>query len=316
MIVDCHMHSWRYPRHFNREVMLANQPPRRRGWSEEQFAEMWELPVERYLEEAKGSEVGRALLLGLRAGATLGIDVDNDYLAALTRERPDRLAWACCVTPTEPGAAAEVERCVKELGAVGVGELGPVYGSYRLDDPACFPVWEVARDLDVPLVVHAGPAQARWAHVKYGDVMAVDEVAIRFPDLRIVICHLGYPRYEEAAFLVAKHENVYADISWLPQLAGFDRRALSRYLPQVEYGYYHLIHPLLYYFTQTFGLTDKLLWGTDFPACSPGRSIEILLGINGWLEQHNLPKIPPESLHRMLHETWRKVFTKLSDAGR
>jgi hypothetical protein len=61
-----------------------------------------------------------------------------------------------------------------------------------------------------------------------------------------VICHLGYNRYEDAAFIIAKHPNVYADISWLPQLAGFDRSALSRYLPQVEYGYYHLVHPLLH----------------------------------------------------------------------
>lgn len=316
MILDCHMHSWRYPQHFDREVMLANQPPRRRGWSEEQFKQMWELPVEHYLEEMKGSDVAKALLLGLKAGATLGIDVANEYLAGLVRDRPDPLAWGCCVTPTEPGAAAEVERCVNEMGAAAVGELGPVYGGFRLDDPTCFPVWEVARDLDVPLVVHAGPAQARWGHLKYGDLMAVDEVAIQFPDLRIVICHLGYHRYEEAAFLVAKHENVYADISWLPQLAGFDRRALSRYLPQVEHGYYHLIHPLLYYFTQTFGLTDKLLWGTDFPAGSPGRSIETLMGINSWLDQRHLPKLPEESLRRMLHETWRKVFTKLSDSGR
>lgn len=311
MILDCHMHSWRYPQHFRREVMLANQPPRRRDWSEEQFRAMWDLPIARYLEERTNTEAGRALLLGLKAGTTLGIEVDNEYLAAVARERSDLLAWGCCVTPTEPGAAAEVARCVQELGAVAVGELGPAYGGYRLDDPQCFPVWEVARNLDVPLVVHAGPAQARWARLKHADLTAVDEVAIQLPDLRIVICHLGYPRYEEAAFLVAKHENVYADISWLAQLAGLDRRALSRYLPQVDYPYYHLAYPLLYYFTQTFGLTDKLLWGSDFPAASPRRSLEAVTAINDWLRQHDLPAIPQESLDRMLHENWRKVFTKV-----
>ena len=311
MILDCHMHSWRYPQHFRRDVMLANQPPRRRGWSEEQFAAMWDLPIEHYLAEQQGSEVGRALLLGLKAGATMGIEVENEYLAELARDHADTLAWGCCVTPTEPTAAAEVERCVRELGAIAVGELGPAYGGYRLDDPQCFAVWEVARDLDVPLVVHAGPAQARWARLKYADLTAVDEVAIQLPELRIVICHLGYPRYEEAAFLVAKHDNVYADISWLTQLAGLDRRALSRYLPQVEYPYFHLAYPLLYAFTQSFGLTDKLLWGSDFPAASPATSLAALAQLNGWLAQHNLPQIPQESVDRMLHENWRKVFTRL-----
>ncbi len=316
MILDCHMHSWRYPRHFDRAVMLANQPARRRGWSEEQFTEMWELPVEHYLEAMRRSEVDRALLLGLQASGTLGIAVDNDYLAELARGRPDTLAWACCVTPTEASAAAEVERCVRELGAVAVGELGPVYGGFRLDDPRCFPVWEAARDLDVPLLVHAGPAQARWGHLKYGDLTAVDEVAIQLPDLKIVICHLGYNRYEEAAFIVAKHENVFADISWLPQLAGFDRRALSRYLPPVTYGYYHLVHPLLYYFTQTFGLTDKLIWGTDFPGGTPKESLAAVTSINGWLDAHRLPRIPEEALQRLVHENWRKVLTTLSDRWR
>jgi len=109
------------------------------------------------------------------------------------------------VTPTEPGAAEEVERCERDLGAAAVGELGPVYGGFRAGDPRCFPVWEAARDLDVPLLIHAGPAQARWAHLKYGDLNAVDEIAIWFPSLRIVICHLGYNRYEDAAFIIAKH---------------------------------------------------------------------------------------------------------------
>jgi predicted TIM-barrel fold metal-dependent hydrolase len=105
------------------------------------------------------SEVGRALLLGLKAGATLGIEVDNAYLAEAAAQYPEQLAWACCVTPTEPGAAEEVEPRVRDLGAAAVGELGPVYGGFRADDPRCFPVWETARDLDVPLLIHAGPAR-------------------------------------------------------------------------------------------------------------------------------------------------------------
>ncbi len=312
MILDCHMHSWRYPQHFRREVMLANQPARRRSWSEAQFTAMWDLPIEAYLQEMEGGEVSKALLLGLRAGGSLGIEVTNDYLAQTAKAHPDRLAWACCVVPTEEGAAEEVHRCVTELGAVALGEIGPAYASYRLDDPLCFPVYEVARDLDVPLLIHAGPVQARYGHLKYGDLVAVDEVAIQFPELKVVICHLGYYRYEEAAFLVAKHENVYADISWLPQLAGMDRRGLSRYLPPLEYPYYHLIHPLLYYFTQSFGLTDKLLWGTDFPAGSPKTSLESVRDINVWLERNGLPRLPQEAIHRLFHENWQRVLTKVS----
>jgi predicted TIM-barrel fold metal-dependent hydrolase len=312
VILDCHMHSWRYPEDFNREVMLANQPERRRSWPDERFHAMWHLPIDAYLKEMEASPVDKALLLGLKAGDSFGVQVDNAYLAEVARSHPDKLVWGCCVNPTDPGAADEVARWVRDYGAVAVGELGPGYGGYDLDDPRCFPLYEAAIDLDIPLVIHAGPVQARFGRLKHTDLAAVDEIAIRFPSLRIVICHLGYPRYEEAAFLVAKHENVYADISWLPQIAGLDRRALSRYLPQVEFPYFHLAYPLLYYFTQTFGEPDKLLWGSDFPACSPGTSIQAVRDVNRILEKHGLPKIPEAAIERMLHENWRKVFTKVS----
>jgi predicted TIM-barrel fold metal-dependent hydrolase len=69
------------------------------------------------------------MLLGLKAGATLGIEVDNAYLAEAAAQYPEHFAWACCVTPTEPGSEEEVKHCVRDLGAAAVGELGPVYGA-------------------------------------------------------------------------------------------------------------------------------------------------------------------------------------------
>lgn len=311
MILDCHMHSWRYPTHFTRPVLFANMPKRRHGYNEEKLTSMWDLPVEGYLDQMDGV-VDKALLLGFKAGGSQGIEVPNEYLADLARSYPDKLVWACCVIPTEPGSAEEVQRWVLEHGAVAVGELGPAYSNYRLDDPRCFPVYDVAVQLDVPLVVHAGLVQSRFGRLKYADLMAVDEVAIEFPDLRIVICHLGYPRYEDGAFLVAKHENVYADIAWLAGLAAQDRRIVARNMPTVEYPYFHLAYPLLYYFAQTFGESDKLVWGTDYPAGTPRASQEPFLNINRWLQEQNLPNIPQDALTRIFHENWRKVFRNVT----
>ena len=92
MILDCHMHSWRYPQHFRRDVMLANQPARRRGWSEAQFTTMWDLPIEAYWREMEGSEVNKALLLGLKAGSSLGIELPNDYLVVLSLSKHE-IRW-------------------------------------------------------------------------------------------------------------------------------------------------------------------------------------------------------------------------------
>ena len=207
MVFDIHVHTWRYPEDFNRRVIVEESPPHHKTWDDERFKRIYDLPIDRYLEEAEGV-IGRSLLMGVKAGDTLGIEVSNDYLAEVANAHPDRLSWTCCVVPTERDAPREVERCVRELGAAGVGELGPGYANYRADDPRCFPVYEVARDHDVPVIIHAGPTQARTARLEYADLAAVDSIAIQFPTPKIVLCHLGYYKYEEGCHLVAKHPNV------------------------------------------------------------------------------------------------------------
>lgn len=307
MIVDCHIHAWKYPEHFNKEAMLANQPQRRHAWPEEKFKAMWDNPIERYLE-VMGDLVGKAVIMGLKSEQTYGVNTPNEYLASEARKRPDKLSWCCCVVPTEKGAPDEVEKCVKEYGAVGVGELGPAYGNYFANDRSCYPVYEVCQALEVPVFIHAGPSQPRRLRMKYGDVLAVDDVAIDFPRLKIVICHMGYYRYEDASFLLCKHENVYADISWLASLSGLERSTLPRYLPTVNHPFSHFAYPLLYHLSQTFGDTDKILWGTDWSASPPRESIEALRGINAYLKSHSLPEIPERTIENILHENWKKVF--------
>jgi len=302
-ILDTHVHAWRYPEDFNREVFMTNMPP---GMSEERAAETFNLPIEKHLDMMAGA-VDKALILGLRAGATLGIDVDNEYLAEQAKKYPGKVYWTCGVTLTDSGAAAEVERCVKELGAVALGELGPGYGHYRIDDPRCFPVYEVARSLDVPLVIHAGPSTPRRLHMKNTDILAVDEVAVNFPELRIAICHMGFPYFEETAFVITKNPNVYGEVSWLPGIAGLNPNSPNP--PTVLNPYFMLDYPILYYFSQTFGTRDKLIWGTD--VADPRDSLDSVRTINKRLEKQGLPTIPQDAIDRMINETWKQVFTKI-----
>jgi len=310
MIVDTHMHIWRYPEHFDKDVMLLNLPPRRRNMPDEWYKKVWDSPIERYFELAAGI-VDKAVIQGINMPKSLGITVPSDYIVEAVKRYPDKLAWCCAVNPTERDAAKEVERCVKELGAVGVGELGCGYQYFYADDERCLPVYKKAQELGVPVFIHAGPSQSRRHRLIYDDVSRVDEVAINFPDLKIVIAHMGYYRYEEALHIVQKHDNVFADVSWLPAIAGLDRTVLPRYLPQVQFPWYHWLYPLLYYFSATFGLTDKLLWGTDWSGASPKPCYQALINVNEHLRKFNLPEIPVESIHNILHENWKKVFPNL-----
>ena len=82
------------------------------------------------------------------------------------------------------------------------------------------------------------------ARVVYGQLY-VDDVAIDFPKLTIILAHAGRPLYgETASFLVRRHRNVFLDLSGIPP------KALLRYVPRLR------------------DLADKALWGTDWP--SPG----------------------------------------------
>ncbi len=312
MLVDCHMHSWRWPQHFNKEVMLLNQPARRRTWSEEKWIAMWDNPIERYIEQMPGY-VDQAILLGIKSWNTFAVDTPNEYLAEISQKYPDKIAWCCGVNPIEEGAAKEIERQIKR-GAIGIGELGPAYGDYFVNDRRADKVWALAQEMGISVIIHAGPSQARMLKMAQGDVLLVDEVAIRFPNLKIVICHMGYHKYEDAIFLCQKHENVYLDISWLTSIAGLDRVAIPRYLPVVTYPYYNFIYPLLYYFSQTFGPTDKLIWGSDWTGTSPKDSIEIIRNLNTFIKKYNLPEIPQQSLENILTENWKKVFPGLASS--
>jgi hypothetical protein len=306
MIVDCHIHVWRYPDHFNKEAMLANQPRRRRDWPDEKFKRMWDMPIESYLPQMEGI-VEKAIVQGQKSWDTYGVDVPNEYIAQIVGKYPDKLNWCCCVVPTEPGAAVEVEKCVKEWGAIGVGELGPGYAGYRANDEKCFPVYEKVQELGVPVIFHAGPGKPKKFRMSSANVLDLDDIAITFPDLKIVIAHMGGYKYEDAIYLLQKHENVFADISLLVRDSGMDRSMLSSYLPVVEFPYFHLLHPLLYYFTQTFGPTDKLIWATD-SAGPPKVSYDILVNINTILRKYKLPEIPQDSITKIFHENWKKVF--------
>jgi predicted TIM-barrel fold metal-dependent hydrolase len=311
VIIDTHMHIWRYPDHFNKKAMLDNQPERRRSWSDEKFHAMWDNPVERYFEEAKGV-IDKAILMTLKSSETFGITVPNEYMADLKKQYPDKLEWACNMDPTKPEAIDELEHCVKDLGAIAVGEISPAYQGFYFNDERAYPFYEKAQKLGIPIVVHAGPAQPKNLRMKYADVLRIDDVAIDFPVLKLVICHMGYYKYDDAIHLVQKHDNVFMDCSWLTQLAGVDRNYTPRYLPVVMNPYFNLFYPLMRYWSETWGSTDKLLWGSDWTGTHPKTSIDILLSLNNYLKQYGYPEVPQKVLDDIVYENWKKVYPGLA----
>ena len=307
MILDCHVHCYRYPEHFPEDKYIQEVIIPQRGLeAAEEVRQSLPTPASKIISGMEEAGVDKSLALAIKAGATAGVDVPNDYLAEEVKPHSDKLFWACSVVMTDPGAPAEVERCVKELGAVAIGELGPAYAGYRLDDPRCYPVYEVARSLDMPLVIHAGTTIPNTSYLEHADLSALDTVCVDFPELKVVLAHFGGPFYQEASFLLMKHPNLFADVSLMAGLAGLIPGRPAR----VSAPFLHLDFPLLYYFSQPAGDTDKLLWGSDNEGAKG--SIEGFLGVNKRLEKMGVSTIPDDALERMFHENWQRVFPKIS----
>ncbi len=100
-------------------------------------------------------------------------------------------------------------------GVVNGIKLYPGYDRYAINDPSLETVFRIAAKYDVPVMIHCGDTFARDAKVRMAHPLLVDDVAVDYPDVRFVICHLGNPWFQDTAEVLYKNDNVYADISGL-----------------------------------------------------------------------------------------------------
>jgi predicted TIM-barrel fold metal-dependent hydrolase len=107
-------------------------------------------------------------------------------------------------------------------------KLYPGYDHYPINDPSLESVFRIAEKHGVPVMIHCGDTYARNAKVRMAHPLLVDDVAVDYPDVRFVICHLGNPWFQDTAEVLYKNDNVYADISGLV-LGDFDYE-FERYL--------------------------------------------------------------------------------------
>jgi uncharacterized protein len=142
-------------------------------------------------------------------------------------------------------------------GTVRGLKLYPGYEYYYPSDPICRPVYELAGQYGVPVMVHSGDTYSPRGKVKYSHPIHIDDVAVDHPDVRFVICHLGNPWLRDTAELLYKNENVYADVSGLT-LTDFEEKFEEFLLDEVKKMIRYMGDP------------HKLLFGSDWPIAEMG----------------------------------------------
>jgi predicted TIM-barrel fold metal-dependent hydrolase len=113
-----------------------------------------------------------------------------EQVSEFVSKAPDRLIGFGFVNPTQKGSADEVLRQREELGLFGL-KLYPTSDGYSVNDPEAFLVYEAASSIGMPVMFHHAGMPVPGDLLKHSDPTLIDEVAYSFPELRIVLAHLG-----------------------------------------------------------------------------------------------------------------------------
>jgi len=165
-------------------------------------------------------------------------------------------------------------------------KLYPGYDKYPINDPSLETVFRIAAKYDAPVMIHCGDTYAKDAKVRMAHPLLVDDVAVDYPDVKFVICHLGNPWFQDTAEVLYKNDNVYADISGLT-LGDFDYEFERYMVTRVKDMITYMGDP-----------GSQLLYGSDWPLVGMGRYIKFL---------HNLD-LPDDVKDNIAWRTTAKLF--------
>lgn len=228
--------------------MLKPDVRARMAKGRDDFAELEQLmddpdEVLRRMDEAGIARIG---VINYVSPTLMGFTPEvNPWVADLARHAPERLIPFGGVDPRGKQPAEEVER-LRDLGVRAI-KLHPPHqeiaaNAYRGGMAGLADVYGRAQELGLPVMVHTGTSIFPGARNVYADPMPLDDVGVDFPELVVILAHLGRPLYAETSFfLLRRHRRFHGDVSGIPP------RGLLRYFPRLA------------------EVADKLLWGTDWP---------------------------------------------------
>jgi predicted TIM-barrel fold metal-dependent hydrolase len=203
--------------------------------------------------------------------------VTNDAVIEFARANPDIAIPFISVDPTRGAPAVAEARRLVATGAVRGLKLHPPVQQFFANDPIAYPLYEVFAAARLPVLFHTGHSGIGTGmpggggiRLKYGNPMHIDDVAVDFPDMPIILAHPSFPWQEEAISICLHKSQVYIDLSgWSP-----------KYFP-----------PTLVQYANTL-LKHKVLFGSDYPWIPPDR----------WLADFEKIDIRPEVRPLILKE--------------
>ncbi len=262
MIIDCHTHLNHY---------------------EDEAASVLPESLARLQAEMRRNRVDISLVLTsytVNPGRPSTRDV-----VAITRELKDIFVVAGIrYTGFKPDDLTELREYLQE-GSVRGLKLYPGYEPFYPADPVLEPVYQLAEEFSVPVMIHSGDTYSPRGKVKFSHPLHVDDVAVDHPGVNFVICHIGNPWIRDCMEVVYKNANCYTDISGLV-LGDFSDRFESYMQRQLQDMLLFGVEP------------DNVLYGTDWPISS----------MQSYLEFIDELKIPPKDRKKIMYENAARLF--------
>jgi uncharacterized protein len=242
LITDCHIHI----EPFDLLKPQARELMKRKRANFDQIEQYGRSP-KAFLHYLDACGVDRAALINYVAPEVLGFTSEvNEFVATYTKHDPKRLISCGSLHPKHTtNILADVEQILR-LGL----RMIKIHPPHQLLYPNDYLngmkeleiIYRAAEANGIPVMFHTGTSIFPGARNKYGDPIYLDDVAIDFPKLRILMAHGGRPLWMETAFfLIRRHPNVYLDVSGIPP------RTLLTHFPRLP------------------EIAHKTLFGTDWP---------------------------------------------------
>jgi predicted TIM-barrel fold metal-dependent hydrolase len=242
MITDCHIHI--QPLEMFKPEALRLMKAKRPEFP--QIEEFCRSP-RAFLHHMDKAGIDRAVLINYVAPEVIGFTAGvNQFVADYVKEDPRRLIPCGSLHPQH---SANIMADVEHLVRLGI-KLIKIHPPHQLLYPNDYLrgvkeleiIYRAAEANGIPVMFHTGTSIFPGARNKYGDPMFVDDDAVDFPKLKILLAHGGRPLWMDTAFfLIRRHPNVFLDISGIPP------KLLLKYFPRLE------------------EIASKTLFGTDWP---------------------------------------------------
>jgi predicted TIM-barrel fold metal-dependent hydrolase len=212
----------------------------------------------------------------------------NEKLSSYVGRHSGKMVGFAVINPTEGATSAKsIQASTKKLGLEGIVLYCSSCGFHPAHSRA-MRFYESAEELGLPVFFHNSDQLGPDAVLEYAQPFLLDEVARTFSKLKIVIGAMGMPFFGQTLSMLAKHKNVYGDLT---------------VKPSSTWEVYNIV-------TEAYehGVMDKLLFGSGFPVGRAGECIEALLGFNKLLGEANLPTVPRGIIRNIIERDTLEVL--------